>query len=118
MTLSAKVAELRERRVAYAQAEHTAAYDAKWDAIAWMDDALALLSEREADAARYRWLRDRPNQGAKSADGYGILCVTDQPNNIPRYLGPFCGEQLDAAIDAALQDSGQAPDLLGLTDGV
>ena len=103
MTLSAKVAELRERLRAEADL---------WDKNEWAGqtirllreaaDALALLSEREADAERYRWLRDRPNQGAKSADGYGILCVTDQPNNIPRYLGPFCGEQLDAAIDAAM----------------
>lgn len=53
------------------------------------------------DAARYRWLRNLQGQGAKSADGYGVLVVTDHPDKIPRYLGPLCGEQLDAAIDAA-----------------
>ena len=53
------------------------------------------------DAERYQWLRDVENQGAKNADGRGILVTDDRPSDVPRYLGPLFGLSLDAAIDQA-----------------
>jgi hypothetical protein len=60
------------------------------------------LERAEKDAERYRWLRNSP--GAKSAEGYGLLVVTDEPSKTPRYIGPIQGEGLDTAIDAALKE--------------
>jgi len=55
------------------------------------DHLKAALTERDAlraDAARYRWLRDHPCPQVMHPSGYG--------------MGNARGEQLDAAIDAAL----------------
>jgi len=57
----------------------------------------------DRDAARYRWLRTIGNQGAKERDGSGPLVVVDSPSKTPRYIGPLWGDDLDAAIDAAMK---------------
>ena len=49
---------------------------------------LARIAELEADAARYRWLREQGDYGCTEKDGYGGQRL-------------MTGEQLDAAIDAA-----------------
>ena len=108
MTLSAKVAELRERLAAAGRKynaaiqDYTEGYESEgWSAAsdhadecdAVARDALALLSEREADAERYRWLRDRTSV-TNGAIGYTW-------DKTPSRLAAT-----DSAIDAALAEKG------------
>ena len=106
MTLSAKVAELRERHkvlLSYASVDFVPPYiddgtqDIRigkfYDAVWLARDALALLSEREADAERYRWLRDRTSV-TNGAIGYTW-------DKTPSRLAAT-----DSAIDAALAEKG------------
>ena len=65
--------------------------------------AEADLVKARVNEGRYRWLRDIANQGAKSADGEGLLVVTDSPSAMTRYVGPLSGQHLDAAIDRAMK---------------
>lgn len=95
-----EVKALRERLASADGTTYNAAYDAQADYAEIARDAVALAERYERDALRYQWLRDRP--GAKSEDGYGLLVVTDEPNRIPRYLGPIFNDLLDASIDAAI----------------
>ena len=95
MTLSAKVAELRER-VTKAQGTSTS-FERLAEKYAYiLSDALALLSEREADAERYRFLRS-------ADDSWVVEHWLPEPRGASELLD---GTQLDDAIDAALAEKG------------
>jgi len=82
--LTATVAGLRESanlRVRYHAAELA-------DVTAERDEAREEVAALEVDAGRYRWLRDNSCPQVMHPSGYG--------------MGNARGEQLDAAIDAAL----------------
>ncbi len=82
--LTATVAGLRESanlRVRYHAAELA-------DVTAERDEAREEVAALEVDAGRYRWLRDSSCPQVMHPSGYG--------------MGNARGEQLDAAIDAAL----------------
>ena len=95
---SAKVAELRREYESRTPIAHM--HNRYWVEQSFVERALALLSEREADAQRYRWLQDRIDYFG-SSDGlqYARLNFAFGPIS----LTPA---QLDAAIDAALAEKG------------
>jgi hypothetical protein len=66
--------------------------------LAERDKAEARVAELEADAARYRWLRDN---SAEQWEHPIVVSQTRHDRGV-RYIGPVIGRALDAAIDAAL----------------
>ena len=111
-TLSAKVAELLER---LARADgHPAGDGPDHDEIESIArEALALLSEREADAQPVAWLVDGFRGRFATLhreEAYGCTEIFERARQAKM--------ETVTPLYAALQDSGQAPDLLGLTDGV
>jgi len=69
-------------------AEWLASGDTGEDVFLRDTQGLARIAELEADAGRYRWLREQGDYGCTEKDGYGGQRL-------------MTGEQLDAAIDAA-----------------
>lgn len=58
-------------------------------------DIIARLRAAEADAKRYRWLRDKNSMP-------GVVCTNGQ---VEKYFNEYmmCGEVMDKAIDAAME---------------
>jgi hypothetical protein len=80
-----------EREIAAEHSRDLAAYELTVSNLTAERDALAeRVKALEADAGRYRWLRDIENQV-----GEDDISVMDP------YLNTYFGDELDAAIDAA-----------------
>lgn len=68
-------------------------------------DCSVKLAALQADAARYRWLRKKTcivsKQGFMNGDTYAAFEILDMPS--PTYVAPRPDIELDAAIDAAIE---------------
>ena len=56
-----------------------------------LDDYTLMMAEKEADAARYQWLRNAPNLYRDHKDVYSAL------------VEGFTAKEIDSAIDAAMK---------------
>jgi hypothetical protein len=94
-----RLSAIRDRDASCSDLAVPRVYQDRRECLAQIDYLTRRAKELEADAARYRWLRDRYRMMSPRMDG--------QHHWAPRMSAILKGRSVDAAIDAALQLDGK-----------